>query len=952
MGSSLFDKGQWQGRMMDWAMRDARFKTQLFRFVDVLPVLGSAGAVLSHLREYFGEAQPFGFLRPLLKISGWAPAVTSWILRRNITSMANQFISGETAEDALPMLEERAREGVGFTVDILGETAVSEKEAETYAARYLELIEVLAAKTARWPRAGPGSQPRVNVSIKISALLSQIHPSDPKMAIDRLKERLRPLLRRAHELGVFVNFDMESHALKDLTLDLFKSLLDEPEFAGYRNLGIVIQAYLRDSARDLDGFLEWARPRPGHFTIRLVKGAYWDYETVLARQRHWPVPVFEQKAQTDANYELLAGRMLKNHGTIHSAFGSHNVRTIAYAITMAEEYGVAPGGYEFQMLYGMAGPLERALIEMGHAVREYCPVGALLPGMAYLVRRLLENTSNEGFLRAKFASRVSSSELLRDPREAIAPSPPPVRAGGGFANVPLTDFTDAGKREKMRAAIKTIRENCGRHYPLVIGGREIAAGEETVTLNPAHPAEIVGRIAKATKAHANQAIEAAEKAQIVWRETSPAARAALLERAGALLLEQRFDLAALEVLEVGKNWQEADADVVEAIDFCNFYASEMRRIGPPTPTDEIPGETNIQTYIPRGVGVIIAPWNFPLAILCGMTSAAVVTGNCAIMKPAEQSPTIAYRLMRIFQEAGFPDGVVNYLPGIGEEIGEYLVNDPRVGFVAFTGSKEVGLKIYAAGAGVRPGQADLKKVICEMGGKNAMIVDADADLDEAVAGAIASAFGYQGQKCSALSRLIVLEECYARFLPRLIEATASLASGPPERPGTVIGPLIDEAALLRVRSYIELGKAEATLAFEGETPERPGYFCPPVIYVDVPPRARIAREEIFGPVLAVMRAATFEEALALANDSEFALTGGVYSRSPANIARAKAEFRVGNLYINRAQTGAIVRRQPFGGFKMSGGGTKAGGRDYLHNFMLPRVVTENVMRHGFAPEGE
>ena len=322
------------------------------------------------------------------------------------------------------------------------------------------------------------------------------------------------------------------------------------------------------------------------------------------------------------------------------------------------------------------------------------------------------------------------------------------------------------------------------------------------------------------------------------------------------------------------------------------------------------------------------------------------------MKPAEQSPVIAYRLMRIFEEAGLPPGVVNYLPGIGEEIGESLVNHPRVAFIAFTGSKEVGLKIYAAGGIVRARQEELKKVVCEMGGKNAMIVDADADLDEAVAGAVASAFGYQGQKCSALSRLIVLEDCYPRFLPRLIEATASLSVGKPELPGTVVGPLIDEAAFLRVRRYVEIGKGEAKPAFEGTAPETPGYYCAPIIFVDVPPKARIAREEIFGPVLSVMKAATFEEALALANDSEFALTGGVYSRSPANIAKAKAEFLVGNLYINRSQTGAIVRRQPFGGFRMSGGGTKAGGTDYLLHFMLPRVVTENVMRHGFAPEGE
>ncbi len=940
---SFFDKGRWHGRLMDWAMRDSRFKTQLFRFVDVLPSLDAADAVLSHLREYFGDPrlQQARFLKPLLAVAGWAPPLTRWLVSRNAGAMARQFIAGATPEDALPTFQRLVDQGAGFTADILGETAVSEKEAEAYAARYLKLLEILAGRFGA----------AVNVSVKISALYSQIHPADPETAVARLKERLRPLLRRAHELGAFLNFDMESHALKDLTLALFKSLLDEPEFAEYGNLGIVIQAYLRESARDLDAFIDWAKTRPGRFTVRLVKGAYWDHETVVARQRNWPIPVFERKAATDANYERLSARMLENHGALHSAFGSHNVRSVAGAIVAAEERGVAPDRYEFQMLYGMAGPLERALLAMGHRVREYCPIGDLVPGMAYLVRRLLENTSNEGFLRAEFASGKSTDELLRDPRVEAAAPPAAGPQASGFRNTPLVDFTDAARRGRMRAALKAAHDGCGRRQPLVIGGREILTEDETMSVNPAHPAEIVGRVSKGSKEHAGQALDSARQALRAWRATGAEERAALLEKAGALMESRRFDLAALEVLEVGKNWQEADADVAEAIDFCNFYASEMRRLGPFL-TDDIPGETNVHSYIPRGVGVVIAPWNFPLAILTGMTAAALVTGNCAIMKPAEQSPVIALRLLRILHEAGFPPGVVHFLPGIGEEIGEYLVEDPRVAFIAFTGSKEVGLQIYEAAGGVRPGQDDLKKVICEMGGKNAMIVDADADLDEAVAGAIASAFGYQGQKCSALSRLIVLEECYERFLPRLLEAAASLSIGPPEKPGTMIGPLIDADALHRVMDYIAAGKSEAALAFEGTPPDRPGYFCPPVIFTGVPPGARIAREEIFGPVLSVMKAVTFDEALALANDSEFALTGAVYSRSPAHIEKAKADFRVGNLYINRSQTGAMVRRQPFGGFKMSGGGTKAGGRDYLAHFMLPRVVTENVMRHGFAPGRE
>ena len=375
----------------------------------------------------------------------------------------------------------------------------------------------------------------------------------------------------------------------------------------------------------------------------------------------------------------------------------------------------------------------------------------------------------------------------------------------------------------------------------------------------------------------------------------------------------------------------------------------MRQLGRPQATFSVPGENSMQEYIPRGVGLVIAPWNFPLAILCGMTVAALVTGNTVVMKPAEQSSITAARFMDLAQRAGLPPGVLNLLTGHGEDVGEFLVNHPKVDFVAFTGSKEVGLKIWEAGGRTRPGQSQLKKVVCEMGGKNALIIDADADLDEAVLGALYSAFGYQGQKCSALSRLIVHADCYDRFVERLVEATSNIKVGFPEEPATIVGPVVDREAHERIKKYVEIGKSEARLAFEGTVPAGDGYFVAPTIFAEVPPTARVAKEEIFGPVLAVLKARNLDEAIQFANDTEFALTGGLYSRSPANIERVKRELVVGNLYINRTITGAIVARHPFGGFKMSGGGTKAGGRDYLLNFMFPRVVTENVLRRGFAP---
>jgi RHH-type proline utilization regulon transcriptional repressor/proline dehydrogenase/delta 1-pyrroline-5-carboxylate dehydrogenase len=359
---------------------------------------------------------------------------------------------------------------------------------------------------------------------------------------------------------------------------------------------------------------------------------------------------------------------------------------------------------------------------------------------------------------------------------------------------------------------------------------------------------------------------------------------------------------------------------------------------------------NVHHYIPRGIAAVIAPWNFPLAILCGMTTAAMVAGNTVIMKPAEQSSVIAWRLMDILQRAGMPPGVVNFLPGAGEDVGKYIVGHPEVSLIAFTGSRKVGLEIYETAGRVQPGQRQLKHAVCEMGGKNAMIVDADADIDEAVPAIIYSAFGYQGQKCSALSRLIIVGSNYHRVLERLIEACRDLKIGPSEEPGTIVGPVIDKAAYDRILNYIELGKKEGKLAFQGQGPGGEGYFIPPTIFTDVLASARIAHEEIFGPVLCFFKARDLDEAFAWANGTEYALTGGFFSRSPANIERAKVEWEAGNVYINRGITGALVARQPFGGFKMSGGGTKAGGRDYLLHFLLPRVVTENTMRHGFAPE--
>jgi len=1009
---SLFSRKGLYGSLMDWAMKDEHFKTQLFRFVDVLPVLASSSEVSRHLKEYLGDEATA--LSPALRLGLKAAGGASWLfgagVKAQVSGMARQFMLGDEEKEIVAALRKLHDQGIAFTVDILGETVVSEAEAEQYEARCLELLELLARALPRWPQpcrsnATPdGVLPALNLSVKLSALYSQVDPGDPETAIAKTSARLRPILRRAIKLGAFINFDMESHALKEVTLRLFESIFSEAEFATQPACGLALQAYLRDSEADLRRLISWGRERRRRFTVRLVKGAYWDYETILARQRHWPVPVFARKAETDANYEALSLLLLENADAVDAAFGTHNVRSIAHVLAQADRLGIDRRRFEFQMLYGMADPIKAAVLQLDCRLREYCPVGELLPGMAYLVRRLLENTSNEGFLASRFAQGAGKDELLRNPREILAgtgdasiyslsppergegwgdgnptrkqrsssprPSPPSEEerektaaalscAGVGsdgrgvFRNEPLTDFRNASEREKVLAALKELRRNLGRRHPLVIGNKTVSTQDWLPSLNPANQNEIVGYAAQATVAEAESALAVARAAQRDWSRVPAAERAAILEKAATLLQRDKAELCALEILEAGKSRAEADADVAEAIDFCNFYAAEMRELGQPRRTQAVAGESNVQHWWPRGVGVVIAPWNFPLAILAGMTSAAVVTGNAVIMKPSDQTPVIAARLMQCFIEAGLPAGVVNLLTGPGGSVGAHLAAHPQIDFIAFTGSKEVGLKIWEAAGRAAPGQTMLKKVVCEMGGKNCVIVDGDADLDEAVVGCIASAFGYQGQKCSALSRLIVLADNYDKFLERLIAAASSMRIGPAEIPGNLVGPVINRQAQQRILRMIEAGKKEARLAWQGVVPDDPdACYVPPTIFTDVPPSSRLFREEIFGPVLAVSRTKDFDQALALANDSEFALTGGCYSRSPINIERAKAEMVCGNLYINRTITGAIVERQPFGGFKLSGGGTKAGGREYLQNFLVPRVVTENCMRRGFAPEEE
>jgi RHH-type transcriptional regulator, proline utilization regulon repressor / proline dehydrogenase / delta 1-pyrroline-5-carboxylate dehydrogenase len=1007
--------------LMNWSMKDQNFKVQLFRFVDAFPMLKNAEAIHDHLDDYLtqpGVTVP-GPIAAALKAGALLKSVSAGMISKQITGMASKFIAGTDAASALPGLKELWNDGIAFSVDLLGETCVSEEESEYYAKKYLDLIQNLPATVASW-KSQPaletdhlGTVPRTNVSIKISALSSRVDPIDTEGSIQGLMTRLLPILETARDRGVFINFDMEHFAFKDLTIELFQRCVEKIDFQS----GLAMQAYLRSGPDDAKRMAEWAKRKNKLVTVRLVKGAYWDAETIKSEMHGWPVPVWAKKWETDACFERMAEIFLdacpvlgssplrgesapspSRPSGIKLALGSHNVRSIAAALAGLESRNLPRNAIELQMLHGMADQLKYAAAEMGLRVREYVPVGDMIPGMAYLVRRLLENTSNESWLKAGFMENADAGALLRVPGPTdVRPSGvvvPGTASGSGVgvsSPLPHGRVSD-GVRHQLSAAVAGV----GNGEPFFNESmRDFADARQRSDFSQAVARATVPKVAnERTPADGSAMVERAAKAFPMWRDVDARVRANALVLAASRMRELRDGLAGVMIKESGKTWREADADVCEAIDFCEFYAREAVGLFERKRLGRFIGELDEAWYQPKGVAVVISPWNFPLAICCGMTAAAMVTGNTVIVKPAEQTPGIASIMVDILREsiqkaiaaAGSAGGgkggikvkaddVLHFCPGPGETVGASLVRDPRIALVAFTGSRDVGLDILQAAAPISPfsnsgssstnaprsSPTHIKRVIAELGGKNAVIVDVSADFDEAVLGVRQSAFGFQGQKCSACSRCIVVDPDGAQgpaittFSRRLVEATKALIIGDPVNPGTDVGPVIDHDAKQKIQGFIQRATAGGLKAHGLQVPEgleaatgKP--YVAPTIFLNVPPDHELAREEVFGPVLAVIHAHTFTEALEIANSPSYKLTGGVFTRKPSHLEQAKRDFRVGNLYINRGITGALVGRQPFGGFAMSGVGSKAGGHDYLLQFVEPRASCENTMRRGFAPE--
>ena len=957
-GSSLLKQGQkrdslfleknwWYKKMLSWTMRNKNLKTSLFRFIDVLPSLSNDEQFLSHFNEYFKDQELSFISSGLGKV---LPSVMVRNVKKQITQVAKMFITGANVQEALKVLSENWEQGLAFSVDILGEATLSEQEAEFYNQSYLDMMNQLLSAQKTWPQKEElqkdnfGKIPAINISIKASSLFSQIKPEAWEYSKRHLKDKLRPLFQKAVRDFIFINLDMEHYHYKNLFLEIFKELLMEEELKNYPHFGIVIQAYLKDSFEDLKQLDKFAKKRGQKLTVRLVKGAYWDSEVLLAKQKNWPIPVWTKKEETDANFESCLSWLFRESQNIKLAVGSHNIRSVACALAYHQKY--PKKSLEFQVLYGMAEGLAHSLREKGYLVRLYCTVGDLIPGMSYFVRRLLENSANQSFILNSFVKNQSPETLLAPPKPFLKESPPQTKLAN-FSNFPVLDFSLQENREKFQKALKYWKGKFPLKVPLILKGKEEKNSSLFERENPSQPEEIISQGFFASKEQGERALTIASDFFEKWRQQSPEYRLSCLKKLAGRMEKKLFELSALQVFEVGKTWSEATADVVEAIDFCNYYASSYEKLAVPKLTDEVAGEESFLRYEAIGVTAVIAPWNFPLAILTGMTVAPLVCGNTVIIKPAEQSPLMAFELAKLLLASGFPKESFAFLPGKGEEVGDYLVKHPKISLISFTGSFEVGSQIIKSASSISKTQKDIKKCIVEMGGKNAIVVDSSADLDEAVSGVLHSAFGFQGQKCSSASRVIILEDIYEKFIQRFLPAVESLVISSPEDPSSSLGPLIDKDSFDRIRSFIK--KSDSLKLFSADF-KSSAYFCPPIVYLSDCLDSDLMQEEFFAPILACYKVKNLEEAIRAVNQTKFGLTAGLYSRHPGHIESFKSLVEVGNLYVNRNCTGAVVKRHPFGGRKRSGLGSKTGGEEYLKQFLHAKVVTENSMRRGFSPE--
>ncbi|NQY80959.1 MAG: bifunctional proline dehydrogenase/L-glutamate gamma-semialdehyde dehydrogenase [Candidatus Caenarcaniphilales bacterium] len=939
------DTNWWNQQILNLTAKLPTLQKQLFKYVDLYPTLANNKARRKFLSEYFLEKSIFGaeILDSLKEVPFISSSISS-LTEFGIKTMSYNFIVDKNPEVLDKKLAELKELGLTCTLDILGELVVSEKEADQYFDAYLDVIK---------------SKLEAQISVKLSSLYAHLKPKSYELNKKKLLPRLIKIFKIAKENGSSVTVDSEHYEYKDLFFDITKEALMSEDLKDWDGAGIVIQAYLKESKEDLLDFIEFARERGTKFKIRLVKGAYWDYERAIALQYNWEIPVYEKKVDTDANYEELIGILMQAHEYISPAIASHNMRSTAQTIKWAEELDLDKSEFEFQFLYGMLDPIKFHLKEQGYQVNVYLPFGDLIEGMAYLVRRLLENTANNSFVYQSINDKQSIETLLQAPvknseKEDLPDLAVNTNSIESFTNAANLDFSKRNDCERISDAIEKI-ETKVMDSPFnaysIINSQKKKTEKIIDSINPGNTNQVLAKVHFASIDDLNSAIEYSEESFKFWKKVPWQERVEILESFAKKIEEKRDYYNAITILEAAKPWEEADAEISEAVDFLNYYAKQARELFSSSRLRSFPGEDNQNIYQSIGIAGIISPWNFPFAIMLGMTSAALVAGNTAIVKPSENTSLVAYEVLKDFiqhikdslNNKKGSGAVLQLLLGEGSSIGDALVKHKKTKIISFTGSRLVGMNINKfANENINL----KKKVITEMGGKNAIIIDETADLDLAVPAIIKSAFSFAGQKCSACSRLIVVKELYEEIKERLIESTKTLIVGEAKKAETDLSAVIDEKAFNKIKRYIDKAKVDGKVLISDLEKPRDGYYVSPMIIADLDPKSIIIKEEIFGPILALIKAENLDDALAIANGSDYGLTGAFLSRSPQNIEYVKENYEVGNLYINQGSTGAIVSRQAFGGTKLSSIGYKAGGPNYLLQFLEEKTITENTMRHG------
>lgn len=962
---SIFHGRWWEDRLIAWAAEDEAVKVQLLRLIDVLPVLRDHQSIAEHLEEYYAEVREH---LPWAARVGLDLSTNNSILSRalaynartNAARMAKRFVAGADLTEGLQTARRLRRQGLSCGFHIATRPVLCDADADHYQKTCISLIEEGSDPVEEWPASATlddnhlGPIPRLHISIQLSHLDPCFSAIDFAGSKKRVLKRLKPILQTAADHHAFVQFEAERQSEKSLASEIIRDVLNSKIFKPLADVGVTVETSSRDCESELKTLLAWVKKRKTPISVKLMSGRHRDLELRRIDSRVAPAKIATTVDEAESEFESQARFLMKNAEWLHPVLAPRELRSVSHGLAWADEYKVPRPAIEIAFPFGSQEELAQLLAESGLRVRINCPLGPGVGTLSRLAKHQLENSSDNTFLRPNISDTNSVETLLMKPGSQTVVEPVDEETES-FTHEPRTDFSVAENRDAMSQALADARDDFGQTYPLVIDGKSSESRSSVSSRNPSNTKEIVGHVASASADQAADAVEGAKRTFPQWATSETSNRCEYVELIAAEIRERRFELAAWICLEVGMTWEDAENEVATAIDYCMFYAAEMRRLDVAQECD-LNGEENRYSYRPCGVAVVMGSWRSPLASLTGMLAAAIVTGNTVVMKPAEQSSVVAARLMDVIRNAGVPDGVVNFLPGVGEDIGPELVGSPDVQLVLYNGTYDVGTEINRLAAETDHRQDSIRRVVAELSGNNAIIVDKDADLDDAIPDILSSAFDFAGQKAASCSRVIVLETIHKEFVERLVEAAGSLQIGLAEDAATRVGPVISDDARKEMEQLVESvdEESEEEIVFSGEAgkPGKDGAFANPMIVTGIDPESNLAQQEISGPLLSVIRVRNLDDAFAAANATRFALAGGVYSRSPSTLKRARIEFHVGNLFLNRTITDSKVQRQPFGGYRMSGTGVCSGGPDYLLNFLIPVNVSENTTRRGIEPKAK